>query len=173
MGAAQGGDQQAYARLLHELTPVLRRMVGSRAPTLAADDVEDVVQEILLSVHAVRATYDVRRPFFPWLVAIARNRTLDALRRRRRLEHREVGLEHADVTFREVASNTEMDGGDPELLSRAIGQLPPGQRQAITLLKLDGRSLREASAQTGLSEGALKVATHRAMQALRRTLTGE
>jgi len=51
-----------------------------------------------------------------------------------------------------------------------FGVLPPGQRQAVELLKLRELSLKEASALTGLSIGALKLATHRAMVSLRRTL---
>jgi RNA polymerase sigma-70 factor (ECF subfamily) len=50
--------------------------------------------------------------------------------------------------------------------------LPPGQRQAVELLKLRELSLKEASALTGMSIGALKVATHRAIASLRRTLRG-
>ena len=58
------------------------------------------------------------------------------------------------------------------MLKDAVGALPPGQRQAIELLKLRELSLKEAAAATGVSSGALKVATHRAMTALRRILAG-
>ena len=62
--------------------------------------------------------------------------------------------------------------GDPDALAQAIQALPPGQRQAVELLKLRELSLKEASALTGLSIGALKLATHRAVASLRRTLRG-
>ena len=76
------------------------------------------------------------------------------------------------VTFGERAANTEEDDapGEVTLLAEAIQELSPGQRQAIELLKLQEMSLKEASAATGLSQGALKLATHRAMTALRRAL---
>ena len=45
--------------------------------------------------------------------------------------------------------------------------LPPGQRQAVELLKLQEMSLKEASSVSGLSVAALKVATHRAVKTLR------
>ena len=47
-------------------------------------DVEDVVQDVLMTVHAVRHTYDPKRPFGPWLVAIAHGRIIDQLRRQTR-----------------------------------------------------------------------------------------
>ena len=69
------------------------------------------------------------------------------------------------------ASNASMETyGDAEALAQAIGDLPPAQRDAIEMLKLREMSLKEAAGATGSSVGALKVATHRAMTALRRAL---
>jgi RNA polymerase sigma-70 factor (ECF subfamily) len=70
-----------------------------------------------------------------------------------------------------VGTNTnDEEIGDVEALEHAIRALPAGQRQAIELLKLREMSLKEASAATGTSVSALKVATHRAMLSLRRIL---
>src|SRR6516162_11720825 len=80
MGSAQGGDRDAYRALLTAITPRIRRVVRARRPFLGTADVEDLVQDVLLSVHAVLATYDPSRPFMPWLFAIARNRLADAAR---------------------------------------------------------------------------------------------
>jgi RNA polymerase sigma-70 factor (ECF subfamily) len=78
-----------------------------------------------------------------------------------------------DVTFQAAATNTAMEpSADAEALTQAIQALPPGQRQAVELLKLRELSLKEASARTGVSVGALKIATHRAMASLRRALRG-
>src|SRR5215510_10242117 len=73
MQAAQAGDAQAYVRLLKEITPRLRQTVRRQRRFVSAEDIEDLVQDILLSLHAVRASYDPRRPFMPWLMAIMRN----------------------------------------------------------------------------------------------------
>jgi RNA polymerase sigma-70 factor, ECF subfamily len=59
-----------------------------------------------------------------------------------------------------------------EALHHAVRALPAGQRQAIELLKLQGYSLREVAAATGMTMGALKVATQREMAALRKALGG-
>lgn len=171
MAAAQSGDAPAYLQLLEEITPKLRRIVRRRRAFLATEDIEDLVQDILLSVHAVRATYDSSRPFMPWLLAIARNRLADSARRYSRKGAREVLVDDLDVTFPEESTNTRVDAReDAEALHQAIGALPPRQRSAIEMLKLREMSLKEAAAASGMTVGALKVATHRAMGALRRAL---
>jgi RNA polymerase sigma-70 factor (ECF subfamily) len=82
-----------------------------------------------------------------------------------------VHIDDADVTFSEPATNLDQEGpGDIEALRQAVGALPDGQRQAIELLKLQELSLKEAAAVSGSTVGALKVATHRAMAALRKAL---
>ena len=171
MARAQQGDSDAYVTLLRAITPRIRQLVRGKRGFLGDGDVEDVVQEVLLSVHAVRATYDPARPLMPWLSAIVRHRLADAARRHVRRRAHEIELDDLDVTFQSSAANSRQDGfGDPEALAQAIQALPPGQRQAVELLKLRELSLIEASAATGMSIGALKVATYRAMASLRRTL---
>src|SRR6266849_4182838 len=81
MRSAQGGDADAYAALMQELAVRLRQIVRHRRVFLEHADVEDLVQDVLLSVHAVRATYDATRPFLPWLLAFTRSRRADAARR--------------------------------------------------------------------------------------------
>jgi RNA polymerase sigma factor (sigma-70 family) len=174
MRAAQAGDAAAYGQLLTQLIPRIRQIVRHRRRFLGIEDPEDVVQDILLSIHAVRATYDPRRPFMPWLVAIIRNRLADVARRdARRIAH-EVTVDDLAVTFADERANAASESiGDPDALKQAIQRLPPGQRNAIEMLKLHGLSLKEAAAASGTSIGALKVATHRAMATLRRILGRE
>lgn len=174
MTSAQGGNAEAYAALMQELAVRVRQIVRYRRAFLERADVEDLVQDVLLSVHAVRATYDVTRPFIPWLLAITRNRLADAARRYARHGAHEVAVDDLDVTFFGEHTNTPVATyGDPDALRRAIADLPAGQRSAIEMLKLREMSLKEAAVASGTSVGALKVATHRAMDALRRTLKKE
>lgn len=171
MRSAQDGDPDAYAELMRELAVRVRQIVRHRRAFLEHADVEDLVQDVLLSVHAVRATYDAARPFIPWLLAITRNRLADAARRYARHGAREVAFDDLDVTFFSGGANTmTATYGDPEALKDAIAELPAGQRSAIEMLKIGEMSLKEAAAASGTSVGALKVATHRAMDALRRKL---
>ena len=171
MRAAQNGDADAYRALLTAVTPRIRRVVRARRGFLDAAEIEDLVQDVLLSVHAVLATYDPSRPFMPWLMAIVRNRLVDAARRYGRRQAHETRVDDLRVTFGGIATNTTDEWtGDLEALEQAIRALPAGQRQAIELLKLQEMSLKEASAATGTSVTALKVATHRAIVSLRRML---
>ena len=171
MRAAQDGDAVAYAELLRAIAPQVRRIVARQRGFAGIADVEDLVQDVLLSVHAVRATYDSSRPFVSWLLAIVRNRLADGARRYARTARREIRVDESDVTFFEVETNT--DSGEPadaEVVREAVRALPEGQREAIELLKLKELSLKEAAEASGTSVGALKVATHRAMASLRRAL---
>lgn len=171
MRAAQAGDADAYLVLLREITPRVRQIVRRRRGAGAPDAIEDLVQDVLLSVHVARASYDARRPFLPWLLAIARNRLVDGARRYARHAAHEVQVEDLDVTFAELAANSPSEPvGDVSALRNAVQALPPKQRDAIELLKLREFSLKEAAAATGMTVGALKVATHRAIAALRRML---
>jgi RNA polymerase sigma-70 factor (ECF subfamily) len=171
MRSAQQGDGSAYLELLRAITPRIRQVVRRQRGFAGAAEVEDLVQDVLLSVHAVRATYDPSRPFGPWLTAIVRNRLVDGARRYARIARREVIVEDIDVTFFDLETNeASADEGDAAALHEAVRALPEQQRQAIELLKLKELSLKEAAAVSGTSIGALKVATHRAMATLRMTL---
>lgn len=171
MRGAQNGDARAYNQLLAAITPRLRNFVRSQRRFLRPEDIEDLVQDILLSLHAVRATYDPGRPFIPWVMAIARNRLVDAARRYGRQAAHEVKVDLSSVTFPDDATNNSSEVySDPDALKEAIRSLPPGQRDAVEMLKLREMSLKEASAATGMSVGALKVSVHRAVGALRKVM---
>lgn len=165
MAHAQAGDGRAYRRLLIAMTPYLRARALRRLGS--ADEAEDAVQDTLLTIHDARHSYDPTRPFGPWLVAIADRRTNDRLRRR----HRRRAVKEALKDFvTDVASPPDQSVLDARALDAAIAQLTPEQARAVRLLKLEERTLEEAAMQTGQSVGALKAATHRALQGLRRRL---
>src|SRR5437879_12736987 len=56
MARAQAGDRDAYRRLLEDVAPYLRSIAARHFRN--SGDIEDAVQEVLLTVHAVRHTYD-------------------------------------------------------------------------------------------------------------------
>jgi len=161
-------DRDAYRRLLTEITPYLRALAQRHHRD--ARDVEDSVQDILLTIHSIRHTYDPARPFKPWLVAIGRRRIIDRLRANRRGRLRETELTEEHETFSEPATNIHEAQSDSRLLREAMESLPAGQREAIRLLKIEEKSLKQASAESGVSVAALKVSVHRAVRALRAIL---
>jgi RNA polymerase sigma-70 factor (ECF subfamily) len=168
MAAAQSGGRKAYAELLGEVATLLRGWLRRRYGYLGRDDLEDILQEILLAIHSVRSTYDPGRPFLPWLMAIAHNRAVDAIRRLARRSVRETAVAEYPETSDEAEANLPGEEyGDPEALRLAVAELPEGQRKAIEMLKFREMSLKEAAGESGMSVGALKVAVHRATKTLR------
>ena len=169
MRSGQDGDGKAYAQLLSELLPLLRRVVTHKWPS--APDVEDVVQEVLVSLHTVRHTYDPNRPFMPWLMTITKCRFADAARRRYARSANETTVDVFPETFSGDQTKTAQEtSDDQEALRKVMSTLPDGQREAIDLLKIQGLSLQEASQITGKSVASLKVAVHRAIKAMREAL---
>jgi RNA polymerase sigma-70 factor, ECF subfamily len=168
MDMAQGGDRAAYERLLTEIVPYLR--MQARRFLRSREDIEDAVQDVLVTIHTIRHTYDPARPFRPWLVTIARRRFIDRVRQRIRTVGREVVLDESHETFAVPEPNSDTGESASRALRRALETLPPGQRRAVEMLKLKEMSLKEASAESGMSVAALKVAMHRALKALKLSL---
>lgn len=171
MRAAQRGDELAYAALLREVMPLLRGLLGSRLRFAPAADRDDVMQEVLLSMHRALATYDADRSFVPWLTAIVRNRIVDRARRHIRLSAYEVLVDDwALLGPLEGLAETGNDYLDRKALQGAINSLPQGQRRAFELLRLRELSVEEAAGALGISTGALRVSLHRAIKNLRKLL---
>lgn len=168
MGRAQRGDRDAYRRLLEAITPYLRALAARRLGNRS--DVEDAVQDILLTLHTVRHTYDPARPFGPWLVTIANRRIIDVLRRQGCSSAHEIPIEPEHETLSVSEANLQEEAADARVLRDAVERLPVGQRDAIRMLKLEELSLLEASTASGLSVASLKVATHRALKRLREVI---
>jgi RNA polymerase sigma factor (sigma-70 family) len=170
MQAAQGGDKAAYGSLLTEIMPLLSAVV--RRAWRSPQDVDDIVQDVLLSLHAVRHTYDPARPFVPWLLTIASRRIADAARRSSSRTRHETTVDVTPETFSGDETKNEQESSDDQAAIRhALAGLTGRQREAIELLKVQGLSLNEASAITGRSVSSLKVNVHRALKALRNSMT--
>lgn len=169
MASAQRGDSEAYEALLSDVIPGLRSFVRARLRDASGE--EDVVQNVLMSIHRARHTYQRGRPFGAWMRAIARNAVVDAQRARGRRALREVPAPETD-TF----AAPEVDPPHTEELSpgmkRALESLPPSQRQAVELIHVRELSVAEAAAAVGVTPGALRVRAHRGYRALRALLGG-
>jgi RNA polymerase sigma factor (sigma-70 family) len=162
MAHAQEGDRDAYRALLEDIRPLilgwLRRWLGDDA------DLADVYQDTLVHLHRARHTYEPARPFEPWLFALARHCAADHGRLRKR-RMREVLVE--DVPEVPIDGDQERPA-----LADALSALPRQQREAFTMLKLEGLSVGAAAARAGTTPGALKVRAHRAYKALKEFLRG-
>jgi RNA polymerase sigma-70 factor (ECF subfamily) len=171
MVAAQQGDSAAYEKLLLELVPYIRGRVRPRM--FDPNAVEDVVQNVFVSLHRARHTFRPERAFLPWIHAVSRNAVVDYIRDRQRRAPREISLDADGVPEPAVAAAApRADALSPEL-SAALAKLPDAQRQAVLLIQLEGLSVDEASARVGVSKSALKVRAHRGYHALRALLEEE
>ncbi len=157
MASAQKGDKASYGVLLGEAQNWLTRFYSRR---IAPAQIDDLVQDVLISLHTKRGTYDPSRPFLPWLAAIARYRWVDHLRKVYRAAEDELGDYDAAEDSEEEAVLSRMS------LDRLFEHLPDKQAKAIELVKIEGHSIRDAANMSGQSEALVKVNIHRGLKKL-------
>ena len=164
MVAGLDGDAAAHRTLLGRLSVYLRAYFKGqlarigRGPT----DAEDLLQETLIALHTRRHTYDRSQLLTPWVYAIARYRLVDYLRRTK-ASVKDAPVEEATQLFADddaTAVDSRLD------LNKLMAKLAPKTRRAIEMVKLDGLSVQEAAARSGMSESAVKVSVHRGLRAL-------
>jgi RNA polymerase sigma-70 factor (ECF subfamily) len=167
MRAALAGDGEAYRRLLTELSPYLRNLCRKACMRagLAPSEAEDAVQETLLAIHLKRHTWDPAQSLMPWIAVIARNKIIDAARRRGRRAESDI------ADFENVLASppeTEFYEREQEKQGalRLLGELSGKQREAIEAVSIRGESLAVAAVKLGVTQGALRVSVHRGLKAL-------
>lgn len=161
LARANDGDGAAFARFLHAVTPTLRAVIRRRGDGLPPDQHEDILQEVLLSIHLKRQTWRRDLPVRPWLYAVARYKVVDAFRRRGAA----VNLPIEDFADELPAENvaTPLSGRDAEVMLRLIDTR---SAMLVRAVALDGKSAEEAGETIGMTAGAARVALHRAMRRL-------
>jgi len=164
MRAARAGDARAYRRFLAALAPLLRAFArrGLARVAIAEADAEDVVQETLLAIHLKRHTWNAARPIGPWIWAIARHKLIDAMRRRgRRME----------LPIEDWSELLPIEEGEPAAgyqIERQLKRLSTRQQEVLRAIAVEGASISEAAAQLAMTEGAVRVALHRALATIAR-----
>jgi len=164
MLAGLDGDAAAHKALLTRLSANLRAYFKTHLARIGKGpaDAEDLVQETLIALHTRRHTYDRSKPLTPWVYAIARYRLVDFLRRTR-TSMTDVAIDEADQVPADDDPSSVESGLD---LEKLMAQLTPKARQAIQFVKLEGLSVGEAAARSGMSKSAIKVSVHRGLKAL-------
>lgn len=150
-----------------EVEARLRSFVSRRVASAA--DVDDVIQEVFLRLsQSVGSLRDEDR-LAPWLFSIARNVVTDHHRRAARerpLGEGELALPEDD---REDAPDARpLEDELAACVARFVAELPPEQREAITLVELEGVSQKDAAERLGLSHSGMKSRVQRARAELRR-----
>jgi RNA polymerase sigma-70 factor, ECF subfamily len=163
MARMQDGDGDSCRVLLDDIGPLLmnflRRRIADR------DALEDVYQETIMALFQARHTYDPARPLEPWLFAIARNVAADHARH----FWNRASFEQLTDNVPEQLANSE-PRSNPNL-EDAMARLPEQQREAFSMLKLEGLSSEQAADRAGVTVGALRVRAHRAYKTLRKLIS--
>lgn len=163
MRAALDGDAVVYRALLGEIAEVCRTSARRRLARAGQGnaEAEDIVQETLLAIHLKRQTWDRRAPLGPWIAAILRHKTVDAMRRCGR--RAQAPLDDWSDALAAPPTADPMDAAD---VDRLLDRLEPRQRDIVASISRDGQSVAATAARLGMSEGAVRVALHRALKAL-------
>ena len=158
------GDGAAYAEFLSQLSPILRRVIGRKIPS---SDVEDVLQEVLISIHKARHTYDGKRPLMPWVIAIAGFRVADYLRKSY------SGMRHQNLDiadYENVLEAVTETPGETESMDEILEGVGQRERAILSLMHVEGYTAKQVGKQLGMKESAVKVAAHRAIKKIRQRL---
>ena len=172
------GDEAAFQELFDKFSPKVlryaRRLVGSEARA------EEVTQDVFVQVFRFRLRYRPDARFGTWLYTIATNLCLNELRRPERRLRVDLWERRDHEPDREPPPLRDPDAVDPEAgaasrelaraVEAAIAELPPKQRAALLLSRLDGLAYRDVAEAMGCSEGAVKALLFRATHALKARL---
>lgn len=165
MTAGLDGDAAAHAAMLRALVPLLRSFYRRRLRD-ADDDIEDLIQETLISIHSRRESYDRERPFTAWLYAIARYRMIDHLRRQK------ASVPIEDVEEMLVAEGFADATGARLDVETLLSTLSAKQARTIRAAQLEGLSVTEIARRDGIGESDVKVSVHRGLKALAARIAG-
>ena len=176
VSAAVEGDPRAVERVLASIRPLVvrycRARVGRQERNFASAD--DVAQEVCLAVLTALPSYrDQGRPFLAFVYGIAAHKVADA--------HRAAGRNRSEPVA-EVPDEPETDAGPEQRalrqeltkqMSELLQVLPDKQREIVVLRVVVGLSAEETAEAVGSTPGAVRVAQHRALARLRKTLSAE
>lgn len=166
---AQAGDREAFGLLARRYLRPIHAVAAAFLDD--PDEVADVAQETFLRALDHIRTFDVRRPFAPWLYQIARNVARNRRRRARRRRTEPLADVEGSIASDSPAPSAGVEREEiRDLLGRAIEALPEQQRTAFRLSDVEGYRATEIAGLMGLSAGTVRSHVHHARRALRARL---
>jgi len=173
------GEMDLFVELINRYQQHVGRIVAGH---VRRDMVEEVAHDSFVRAYTSLSTYSFRTPFSHWLATIALRACYDAWRNasaRKEVPLSGLGDEQQQWADRLLATESHERFEDlarqqetRELLHSALNQLSPENRMVLTLVHLEGHSVREAAELLGWSTVNVKVRAHRARQQLRKILEG-
>jgi RNA polymerase sigma-70 factor (ECF subfamily) len=171
--AIRGGDREALAHLVQRYQGRLFGLVLMMVRRPAAAD--EVTQDAFVRAYVHLHQYDDRRPFYPWLAAIAVRLSQNWLHRHARMTGREgTALEDAPEPVADAhALNNLIDSERDRSIWRAVAALSSGERTAILLYYREELAVRDIAHALGVTTGTVKTLLFRARRHLRERLERE
>lgn len=177
VGRVLGGDSNAYETLVHRYSRLVFGIVGKHAPR---DRVDEVAQDVFVEGFRSLGSFSQKGPFGHWLAKVAVRCCYNFWRQR----HRKGEIPFGDLTdqsvewmdtvlstqSREAFDRAAASAEAREVLDHALGRLAPEDRMVVTLVHLDGLSVKEAAALLGWSTVSVKVRAHRSRKKLRQII---
>lgn len=176
VSAAVTGDNVAVERVLVMVEPLVLRYCRGRLGRAERSSVsaDDVAQEVLLAVMTALPSYRVQgRPFLAFVYGIASHKVIDA--------HRAAGRNRSDPVS-DVPDSAEVSDGPEQRalrgelsvqMAQLLTKLPAKQREILVLRVVVGLSAEETAEAVGSTPGAVRVAQHRALARLRKSMPEE
>jgi RNA polymerase sigma-70 factor (ECF subfamily) len=159
------GDESALRALWTRHAPhidlVVRRLVGGDAELAA-----DVAQEVWIQIFRALPSYRGDSQFSTWAHRIAVNRTLNALRKTRRLSNVETEVQEDTASVEQDPDRVFM----AQSIESATAKLSPGARAVFTLHDVEGYTHEEIAEQLGITTGGSKSQLFKARARLRKYL---
>lgn len=172
-----GGETDRFADLISRHQRQVSHIVARRVPV---ELVEEIVHDVFVRAYFGLRQFSGSVPFDHWLAGIAVRACYDFWRGRKRNELPVSALtdEHQRWIEQVLATQSDDQFHDQvrrreaaEILEWALRQLSPENRAVLSLVHLDGHSVREAAQLLGWSVINVKVRAHRARQTLRKILS--
>jgi RNA polymerase sigma-70 factor (ECF subfamily) len=172
MVLALEGNSVAYESFLLGVSGMLKKFIGSSSGirgigVASPDQLDDWVQEILLTIHKKRDLYRREMPIVPWIRAIAHHRMIDLIRAdaRRPKTIDWTGLEDSFELMAPVVSSSEESSQELAELTEGLSEK---QKDILYMAKVEEMPLAMIAEQRGMSLWSVKVTVHRALLAIRR-----
>jgi RNA polymerase sigma-70 factor (ECF subfamily) len=128
---------------------------------------EDVLQEVFMNLWRNPGLFDASRGnLAPWLAVIARNRAIDALRKRRP----ETDIDDVVVSVEPYMAGDAERGRAMEKVRGVLGTMPVPQRSALEMAYFEGLTHTEIAAKTGEPLGTIKTRIRAGLLALRKAV---
>jgi len=165
IGPRLADDPEAFRQCYEQLGPVVLDYVRRFVPR---DEAEDVRQQVFLEVWRSRTRYDTDRRIEPWVLAIAKRRAIDHLRRRSRTPDDPVA--ELPVSVRDSPRPFADAHAEAAELQDALGELPAEQRETLELAYFHDMTQVQIADQLGVPLGTIKARSSRGLRKLATTL---